>query len=412
MERRVVITGIGAISPIGADIASFWDSIKAGRHGIAPITAFDISNSEVTLAAEAKDFDPLNYFEKKELRRTDRFNQFAIAAAEQALADCGSRFADVDPFRVGVLVGSGIGGFQTIEREYAQFMEKGGNRVSVFFVPMMIINMAAGTISMKYGFKGVNYAPVSACATSSHAVGEAFRNIKHGYADVCLTGGAEAAITEFSLAGFNNMKALTRGTDPDRASIPFDKERSGFVMGEGGAILVLEELEHALARGAKIYAEIVGYGATGDAYHMTSPDPDGTGAAKAMQLACEEAGIAGEKVDYINAHGTSTGLNDKFETKAIKLAFGDHARELAVSSTKSMTGHLLGAAGAIEAIVCAKALEEGYIPQTVGYRTPDEECDLDYVTEGGREKEIKYALSNSLGFGGHNASLLLKKYNA
>ena len=412
MERRVVITGIGAVSPVGVTAEASWDSIKNGRHGISRIESFDTSNSEVKVAAEIKDFDPLAYFDKKELRRTDRYNQLAIAAAVQAVEDCGTRFEDLDPFRVGVIVGSGIGGFQTIEREHANFLEKGGNRVSVFFIPMMITNMAAGSISMKFGFKGVNYAPVSACATSAHAVGEAFRSIKHGYADACITGGSEAAITEFAIAGFNNMKALTHSEDPDRASIPFDRERSGFVMGEGGAILVLEELEHARQRGAHIYAELIGYGATGDAYHMTSPDPEGAGAAKAMELACEEGGISPALVDYINAHGTSTGLNDKYETKAIRKALGDHAEETAVSSTKSMTGHLLGAAGAIEAMICAKALEEGLIPPTVGYREPDEECDLDYVTEGARRKNITYALSNSLGFGGHNASLLLKKYDA
>lgn len=409
--RRVVITGMGVISPVGSNIETFWDNLRNGRHGIARIQAFDPSNSEVTVAAEVKDFDPLDYFEKKELRRTDRYNQYAIAAAVQAVEDCGTRFQDLDPYRVGVIAGSGIGGFQSIEKEYASFLEKGGSRVSVFFIPMMIVNMAAGSISMRYGFKGVNYAPVSACATSSHAVGEAFHAIRDGYLDACVTGGSEAAITEFSIAGFNNMKALTHASDPDRASIPFDGERSGFVMGEGGAMLVLEEYEHAKARGARIYAEIVGYGATGDAYHITSPDPEGEGAAHAMQFACKDAGITPEQVDYINAHGTSTGLNDKYETIAIKKAFGGHAGKLAVSSTKSMTGHLLGAAGAIEAIACAKALENGLIPPTAGYRVPDENCDLDYVTEGARKQEITYALSNSLGFGGHNASLLLKKYS-
>lgn len=410
MERRVVITGMGTVCPVGNTLPQFWDSIQNSRHGIGPVRAFDASEQEVKLAAEVKGFDPLQYFDKKELRRTDLFNQYAVAAAVQAVEDCGSRFEDLDPFRVAVIVGSGIGGFQTIEKEYTNFLQKGGNRVSVFFVPMMIINMAAGTISMRFGFKGINYAPVSACATSAHAVGEAFHAIKYGYADAAVTGGAEAAITEFSLAGFNNMKALSHSSDPDRASIPFDKERNGFVMGEGGAILVLEELEHALARGAHIYAEIVGYGATGDAYHMTSPDPEGEAAAHAMRFAWEEAGIAPEEIEYINAHGTSTGLNDKYETTAIKKAFGAHARRLAISSTKSMTGHLLGAAGALEAIVCAKSLEEGLLPQTVGYRVPDEECDLDYITEGPRHAEIRYALSNSLGFGGHNASLLFRKY--
>ncbi len=392
--NRVVITGMGAITPIGTTVDSFFENIKNGVHGISTIERFDTTNCDVKVAGEIKNFDALKYFDKKELRRTDPYCQFAVAAATQAVEDCGTKFEDLDPFRIGVIVGSGIGGFQTIEQEYSKFLEKGANRVSVFFVPMMISNMAAGTISMKYGFKGINYAPVTACATSSHAIGEAFRAIKHGYIDACVTGGAEAAITEFAIAGFNNMKALSHSENPDRASIPFDKERNGFVMGEGGAILVLEEFEHAKARGAKIYAEIVGYGATGDAYHMTSPDPDGKGAAKAMELAYTEAGVTADKIDYINAHGTSTGLNDKYETIAIK----------------SMTGHLLGAAGAIEAIVCAKSLEEGIIPATIGYKVFDEDCDLDYVTEGTRKKDIKYAISNSLGFGGHNASLCLKKY--
>lgn len=409
--NRVVITGMGAISPIGTNIDDFFNNIKKGKHGIAPITNFSVpEESDVKLAAEVKDFDALKYFDKKELRRTDKYCQFAVAAAAQAIEDCNTKFEDLDPFRIGVIVGSGIGGFQTIEQEYSKFLEKGGNRVSVFFVPMMISNMAAGTISMKYGFKGINYAPVTACATSSHAIGEAFHAIKHGYIDACVTGGAEAAITEFAIAGFNNMKALSHSQDPDRASIPFDKERNGFIMGEGGAILILEELEHAKKRGAKIYAEIVGYGATGDAYHMTSPDPDGLGAAKAMELAYTEAEVSCDQIDYINAHGTSTGLNDKYETIAIKKAFGDHAKNIAISSTKSMTGHLLGAAGAIEAIVCAKSLQEGIIPATAGYKVFDEECDLDYVTDGLRTKNIKYAISNSLGFGGHNASLCFKKY--
>lgn len=411
MMRRVVITGVGVVSPVGSKQDVFWDNIKNGRHGINLIRSFDAQNCEVKVAAEVEGFDESEYFDKKELRRTDRYNQYAIAAAVQAVNDCGTEFKDLDPFRIGCIVGSGIGGFQTIEREYTHFLEKGGNRISVFFIPMMISNMAAGSISMRYGFKGINYAPVTACATSSHAVGEAFHNIKNGYIDACVAGGAEAAITEFAVNGFNNMKALSHSDNPDKASIPFDKERNGFIMGEGGAILVLEELEHAKARGAKIYAEIVGYGATGDAYHMTSPDPEGTGAAKAMELAYQEAGIDKTEVDYINAHGTSTGLNDKYETVAIKKAFGDHAYKLAVSSTKSMTGHLLGAAGALEAIICAKSLEEGIIPATIGYHTPDEDCDLDYVTEGARKQDIKYAISNSLGFGGHNASICFKKYN-
>ncbi len=410
MERRVVITGVGAVTPVGNTADKTWDSILAGRHGISLIQSFDTASSEVKVAAEVRDFDPLEYMDKKEARRSDRYTQFALAAAVQAVQDCGTDFSGEDPYRIGVIVGSGIGGFQTIEKEYSGYLDKGMRHISALFIPMMITNMAAGTISMRYGFKGPNYAPVSACATSAHAVGEAFRSIKHGYCDVCLTGGSEAAITQFAIGGFNNMKALTQSEDPDRACCPFDKERSGFVMGEGGAILVLEELEHARARGAHIYAEITGYGATADAYHMTSPDPEGLGGAQAMLLACREGGISPEQVDYVNAHGTSTGLNDKFETKAVKAALGAHAYHIAVSSTKSMTGHLLGAAGALEAMLCARALEDGIIPPTANYRVKDEECDLDYVTEGARKQAITHALSNSLGFGGHNVSLLLKKY--
>ena len=410
MERRVVITGVGAVTPVGNTADKTWDSILAGRHGISLIQSFDTASSEVKVAAEVRDFDPLEYMDKKEARRSDRYTQFALAAAVQAVQDCGTDFSGEDPYRIGVIVGSGIGGFQTIEKEYSGYLDKGMRHISALFIPMMITNMAAGTISMRYGFKGPNYAPVSACATSAHAVGEAFRSIKHGYCDVCLTGGSEAAITQFAIGGFNNMNALTQSEDPDRACCPFDKERSGFVMGEGGAILVLEELEHARARGAHIYAEITGYGATADAYHMTSPDPEGQGGAQAMLLACREGGISPEQVDYVNAHGTSTGLNDKFETKAVKAALGTHAYQIAVSSTKSMTGHLLGAAGALEAMLCARALEDGIIPPTANYRVKDEECDLDYVTEGARKQAITHALSNSLGFGGHNVSLLLKKY--
>lgn len=410
MERRVVITGVGAVTPVGNTADKTWDTILAGRHGISLIQSFDTASSEVKVAAEVRDFDPLEYMDKKEARRSDRYTQFALAAAVQAVQDCGTDFSGEDPYRIGVIVGSGIGGFQTIEKEYSGYLDKGMRHISALFIPMMITNMAAGTISMRYGFKGPNYAPVSACATSAHAVGEAFRSIKHGYCDVCLTGGSEAAITQFAIGGFNNMKALTQSEDPDRACCPFDKERSGFVMGEGGAILVLEELEHARARGAHIYAEITGYGATADAYHMTSPDPEGLGGAQAMLLACREGDISPEQVDYVNAHGTSTGLNDKFETKAVKAALGTHAYQIAVSSTKSMTGHLLGAAGALEAMLCARALEDGIIPPTANYRVKDEECDLDYVTEGARKQAITHALSNSLGFGGHNVSLLLKKY--
>lgn len=406
--KRVVITGIGVVSPVGNDPETMWENLKAGRHGISPIETFDTSDMDVKLAAQVHDFEPTRYMEKKELRRTDLYNQYAIYAAMQALEDAGSDFLDLDPYRVGVIVGSGIGGIQSFEREHSNFLEKGTRRVSVFFIPMMISNMAAGTIAIRTGFKGVNYAPVTACATSAHAVGEAFHRIRDGYLDACVAGGAEAAITKLAMSGFNNMTALSRSNDPDRASIPFDAERSGFVMGEGGGILILEELEHALARGAHIYAEVAGYGATCDAYHITSPDPEGTAGAKAMEIAMEEAGI--KAVDYINAHGTSTPANDKCETVIIKKVLGEQAGKTPVSSTKSMTGHLLGGAGALETIICAKALEDGVIPPTVGYRVPDENCDLDYVTEGARKADLKTALTNSLGFGGHNATICLKKY--
>ncbi len=408
--KRVVITGVGAITPIGNDVKTMWDSILAGKHGISEIDRFDVSDIEVKLAAMVKDFDPSSVVDKKEQRRTDLYCQYALCAADQALRDCGSDLKDLDPFRVGVIVGSGIGGIQTFEEEHTKFEQKGSKRVSVFFIPMLISNMAAGMISIRTGFKGVNFAPVTACATSSHAVGEAFRQIKHGYLDACVTGGAEASVTKFAVAGFHNMGALCTSADPDRASIPFDKERCGFVMGEGSGILILEELEHAKARGAHIYAEIVGYGATGDAYHITSPSPEGDAAAKAMQLAFEEGGFTAADVDYINAHGTSTPINERYETNAVKKALGDHAAKTPVSSTKSMTGHMLGAAGAVEAIITALALENGVIPQTLGYKVPDEDCDLDCVPEGPRKADIKVALSNSLGFGGHNATLCLKKY--
>ena len=408
--NRVVITGIGVITPVGQEKDSFWQNIQNGVHGIDEIRSFDTSDFKIKLAAEVKDFDPTNYIEKKEVRRTDRYTQFAIAAAQQALRDCGSDLKDLDPFRVGVIVGSGIGGIQSTEIEHTKFMEKGPGRISPFYVPMMIPNMAAGQIAIRHGFKGANMAIVTACATSSNCVGEAFRQIKHGYLDAAITGGSEAAVTKFALGGFHNMMALSTSTDKDRASIPFDKERDGFVMGEGAGMVVLESLEHAKKRGAHIYAEICGYGATGDAYHITGPDPEGTGAAQAMRLAMEEAGLRPEEIDYVNAHGTSTPLNDKYETIAIKRAFGEHAGKLMVSSTKSMTGHLLGAAGAVETIICALALHDGVVPPTVGYRQPDEECDLDCVPNEKRRVAIKAALTNSLGFGGHNGMLCLKKF--
>ena len=408
--KRVVITGIGAVTPVGMDAPSTWESICAGRHGITKIDRFDTEDLGVSVAALVKDFDPSSILDRKEQRRTDPYCQFALYAATEALRDCGSDLKDLDPYRVGVIIGSGIGGMQTFEENHQKFLEKGPGRVSVFFIPMMISNMAAGNISIRTGFKGVNFAPVTACASSAHAVGEAFRLIKGGYLDACVAGGAEATVTKFAMAGFNNMGALSRSSDPDRASIPFDKERDGFVMGEGAGILILEELEHAKARGARIYAEIAGYGATGDAYHITSPSPDGEAAAKAMELAYTEAGLSPKNIDYINAHGTSTPVNERYETIAIKKALGDAAKTVAVSSTKSMTGHMLGAAGAVEAILTALALRDGIIPPTVGYKVPDEECDLDVVPNVARKQDLHAAISNSLGFGGHNAALCLKKF--
>lgn len=412
MHRRVVITGAGVISPVGNTVADFWSALCEGRHGVSAITGFDTSRLKTRVAAQVKAFDPAEYgIDKKEARRTDRFCQFAIASSKQALEDAGTDFKDLDPYRVGVMIGSGIGGLLTIDSEHAKYLEKGPGRISVFFIPMMISNMAAGAVSMRYQFKGANFCVTTACASGAHAIGEAFRAIKHGYLDAAVTGGAEAAISEFGIAGFENMTALTSSADPNRASIPFDKERSGFVMGEGSGILVLEEYEHALARGAHIYAELCGYGATGDAYHITSPDPSGEGPAMAIRLALQEAGISPQQVGYINAHGTSTGANDSCETAAIKLALGEEAaRKVAISSTKSATGHLLGAAGAVEAIASAMALHDGVLPPTLNYRVPDESCDLDYITGGARRSQALYALSNSLGFGGHNCCLCLRKY--
>ncbi len=409
--KRVVITGMGVVSSVGQDLDTFWENIKAQKHGISKLDGMDTDTLGVYVAAQIKDFDPLKYCDKKELRRTDRYSQFAIASAVQAMEDCKTDFKDLDPFRVAVIYGSGIGGISTIEQEHEKLMDKGPKRISVYFVPMMISNIASGLISMRFGFKGVNYAPVSACSTSAHALGEGFRLIKHGYADACIVGGAEAAITEFAMAGFKNMQALSTSDNPDRASIPFDADRNGFVMGEGGGAMVLEELEHALARNATIYAEVVGYGATGDAYHITSPDPDGVGGSKAMELAVTEGGLTPSDVDYVNAHGTSTEINDRVETAAIKATFKDHASKLMISSTKSMTGHLLGAAGIVEGIVCAKAIADGVVPGTAGYKNPDPDCDLDYVTDGSRKKDINVAITNSLGFGGHNATVCFKKFS-
>ena len=409
--KRVVVTGMGVISPLGNSVEEFWNNIKANKLGFSYINDITSENFEVKIAATVNDFLPEKRLDKKEAKRMDRFTQFAVSAALEAMEDAGTKFEDIDPFRAGVIAGVGIGGLNLTNQEHSKYLEKGPDRISVFFIPMMIGNMAAGTISMKTGFKGANFCTTTACASSTHAIGEAFRKIKDGYLDVCIAGGAEACVSEFALGGFNNMKALTRSDDLTRCSIPFDKERNGFVLGEGSGMLVLEELEHAKARGAKIYAEIAGYGATGDAYHMTSPSPTGEAAAAGMRMAYEEAGLKPEDIDYINAHGTSTGLNDKYETTAIKLALGEEAaRKVAISSTKSMTGHLLGAAGSVEAIVTALSCHDDFIHATVGYKVPDPECDLDYCVEGNRNTVVNAALTNSLGFGGHNATLCLKKY--
>ncbi len=409
--KRVVITGIGAVTPIGNNCADFWSAIKAGKSGVGEITRFDTTELKTKIAAEVKDFDPTAFIDKKEVRRMDLYTQYTIVAASEAFESAKLDMEKEDAWRVGVISGSGIGGIETFADQHTNLMEKGASRVSPFFIPMLISNMGAAQVAIKYGMRGINYNVVSACASGSHAIGDAFRQIQYGTSDVILAGGAEAAITPISMAGFCNMKALsTRNDDPKTASRPFDLNRDGFVMGEGAAFVVLEELEHAKKRGAEIICEIVGYGATDDAYHMTSPIPGGEGGAKAMSLAIEDAGIDAGKIDYINAHGTSTKYNDSFETSAIKSVFGEYAKKVQVSSTKSMTGHLLGAAGGVEAIVCALALKEGYIPATINYETPDPECDLDIVPNVGREQEINYALSNSLGFGGHNATLVFKKY--
>ncbi|MGN0605585.1 MAG: beta-ketoacyl-ACP synthase II [Oscillospiraceae bacterium] len=412
MKKRVVITGIGTVNSLGSSKDEFWNNIKAGKLGFSYAdNLFDTSNFDIKIVSQVKDFDFSEYVDKKEAKRMDRFTQFAVKSAIDALKDSGSDFKDINPYRAGVIIGCGIGGLDLTEAEYSKYLEKGTGRISVFYIPMNISNMAAGTVAMRTGFKGDNFATVTACASSTHAIGEAFRKIKDGYLDVCLCGGTESCITEFTLGGFNNMKALSKSDDLERASVPFDKERGGFVLGEGSGMLVLEELEHAKARGAEIYAEICGYGATCDAYHMTSPCPDGSAAGMGMKLAYEEAGLTADDIDYINAHGTSTGLNDKYETAAIKVALGeDAAHKVKINSTKSMIGHLLGAAGAVETIVTALSVKNNLIHKTAGYKVPDEECDLDYCVNGNVEQEVNAALTNSLGFGGHNATLCLKKY--
>ena len=410
MERRVVITGLGAITPIGNNVEEFWKGIKEGKCGIDEITHFDATEYKVKLAAEVKGYNPEEYFDRRNAKRLDKFSQFAIIAAKEAWNDSKLDKEKENMERVGVILGSGIGGLETMEKEMSNIYEKGPDRVSPMFIPMNIVNMAAGNVAIELGAKGESISMVTACASGTHCIGESFRMIKNGYQDVVIAGGTEASITPIGIAGFTNIKALSQSTDKNRASIPFDKERNGFVMGEGAGVVILEELEHAKNRGAKIYAEVVGYGATSDAYHITSPAPGGEGGARAMKIAMEEANAEPDNITYINAHGTSTHLNDSCETEAIKAALGEASKKVMVSSTKGNTGHLLGAAGGVEAVVCAKAVEEDFVPATINYKVPDEECDLDVVPNEGRNVEVKYAMSNSLGFGGHNASILLKKY--
>ena len=410
MKRRVVITGMGAVTPIGNTIEEFWNGIKQEKIGIDTITKFDCTDYKVKLAAEVKNFVAKERMDFKSAKRMATFSQFAVAAAKEAFEDSKLDMELEDPFRTGVIIGSGIGSLQVVEQTYSQILNKGPSRVNPLMVPLMISNMAAGNVAIQLGLKGKCTSVTTACATGTHAIGDAFRAIQYGDADMILAGGTESSICPTAVAGFTSLTALTTSTDPEKASIPFDQNRSGFVIGEGAGVLVLEELEHAQKRGAHIYAELAGYGATCDAYHITSPAEDGSGAAKAMLLAMEEAKISPSEIDYINAHGTSTHHNDLFETRAIKLALGDAAYHVPINSTKSMIGHLLGAAGAVECITCVKSIEEGYIHPTVGSEIPDEECDLQYTFGSPIQKEIRYVLSNSLGFGGHNATLLLKKY--
>ena len=410
MKRRVVITGLGAITPIGNSVEEFWSGVKAGTCGIGEITKFDTADYKVKIAAEVKGFVPKERMDFKAAKRMETFSQYAVAAAKEACEDAGFQIEKEDPFRCGVIIGSGVGSLQQVEKQYAAILEKGPGRVAPLMVPMMISNMAAGNVSIQLGLKGKCTNVVTACASGTNCIGDALRAIQYGDAEVMFAGGTESCICPTGVAGFTALTALTTGNEPERASIPFDKDRSGFVLGEGAGVVVLEELEHAKARGAKIYAELVGYGATGDAFHITSPAEDGSGAAKAMEYAMEEAGVSPSQVQYINAHGTSTHHNDLFETYAIKKAFGEAAKDVVVNSTKSMIGHLLGAAGAVECIACVKAIQDGFIHQTIGTKETDPECDLNYAVGAPVEKEIEYAMSNSLGFGGHNATILMKKY--
>lgn len=410
MKRRVVITGLGAVTPIGNTVDEFWNNIKLGKLGIDQITQFDTTNYKVKIAAEVKGFVPKERMNFKAAKRMEKFSQYAVAAAKEACVDAGIDIQKEDPYRCGVVIGSGIGSLTQIEKQYQTILEKGPGKVNPLMVPLMISNMAAGNVSIQLGLKGKCTNVVTACASGTNCIGDALRAIQYGDAEVMFAGGAESCICPTGVAGFTALTALTESEEPERASIPFDKERSGFVLGEGAGVVVLEELEHAKARGAKIYAEVVGYGSTADAFHITSPAEDGSGAAKAMEYAMQEAGIKPEEVQYINAHGTSTHHNDLFETYAIKKAFGENAKNLVINSTKSMIGHLLGAAGAVECIVCVKSIQDGFIHQTIGTKETDSECDLNYAVGAPVEKEIKYAMSNSLGFGGHNAVLLLRKY--
>jgi 3-oxoacyl-[acyl-carrier-protein] synthase II len=412
MKRRVVVTGMGAITPVGNDVATTWRSLIEGKSGTAPITKFDASNFPVKFAAEVKGFNPLDYMDRKEAKRADQYTQYAVAAARQAMTNAGLVERNgMDPDRIGVIIGSGIGGLKSFEEQHDVYRERGVGKISPFFIPMFIADIAAGIVSMMFNAKGPNYATVSACATSAHAIGDAYRTIQYGDADVMITGGAEATVTPMAIGGFANMKALSERNDsPETASRPFDSTRDGFVMGEGAGVLILEELEHALARGATIYAEIVGYGATGDAYHLTAPAPDGEGAQRAMKRALKDAGLEPKDIQYINAHGTSTPANDFNETRAIKAVFGEHAKQVNVSSTKSATGHMLGAAGAVEAVVSAMVVGTGIIPPTINYQHPDPELDLNYTPNKSVERDVNAVLSNSFGFGGHNTTLAIKRY--
>jgi 3-oxoacyl-[acyl-carrier-protein] synthase II len=412
MKRRVVVTGMGAVTPVGNDVATMWRSLIEGRSGAGPITKFDASTFEVRFACEVKNFDPLQYMDRKEAKRADQFTQYAVAASKQAMEDAGfGNGSGYDPDNTGVIIGSGIGGLKIFEEQHDVYRQRGPSKISPFFIPMFISDIAAGIVSMQFGAKGPNYATVSACATSAHAIGDAFRTIQYGDADVMITGGTEATVTPMAVGGFANMKALSeRNESPETASRPFDLTRDGFVMGEGGAVLILEELEHAKRRGARIYSEIVGYGATGDAYHLTAPAPNGEGAQRAMKRALRDANLAPADVQYINAHGTSTPANDLNETAAIKAVFGEHAYHVNVSSTKSATGHMLGAAGAVELVISTLAINSGIIPPTINYQTPDPECDLNYTPNKPAERTVDVAISNSFGFGGHNTTLAVKRY--